>query len=216
MTAVTTPTAAAGPADRGARGDAPVRRLTVLYDAQCPLCTFVRGWLSRQRQLVPLEFVPAGSAAAQARYPGLDHAATLGDITVVGDGGQVYRGAAAWVVCMWALSAHRATAHRMTTPAGMRVAKQVVLGAAKYRERHRTAPVPAVTPGGGAYRTEDGWTYDRTAGWVHRPVPGGEDGWFRDAYGYGYRDGVGDGAGVGGGDTGAACDGGCRPGGAAD
>ncbi|WP_343244852.1 DCC1-like thiol-disulfide oxidoreductase family protein [Streptomyces sp. SID14478] len=151
--------------DRDARGDVPVRRLTVLYDAECPLCTFARGWLARQRQLVPLEFVPAGSGEARRRFPAVDHARTLSDITVIGDGGQLYRGPAAWVVCMWALREHRATAHRMATPAGMKVAKQVVLGAAKYREamwqRRQT--------GGGAYRREDGWSYDPKDGWFHQP-----------------------------------------------
>ena len=75
----------------------PVRRLTVLYDAECSLCAFVRDWLVRQPQLVPLELVPAASEAARARFPGLDHGSTLEEITVVGDAGQVYRGAAAWV-----------------------------------------------------------------------------------------------------------------------
>nr|WP_202501187.1 DCC1-like thiol-disulfide oxidoreductase family protein [Streptomyces sp. SID5785] len=148
-----------------------------MFDAECPLCTFVRGWLARQPQLVPLDFVPAGSAAARARYPGIDHAATLGDITVVGDGGQIYRGPSAWIVCMWALRAHRATAHRMTTPAGMKVAKQIVLGAAKYRELHRER-----LAGGGVYRRADGWTYHPQDGWVHTPAAPGT--WFQEAYGY--------------------------------
>jgi predicted DCC family thiol-disulfide oxidoreductase YuxK len=39
----------------------PVRRLTVLYDAQCSLCVHLRSWLLRQKQLVPLDLVPAGS-----------------------------------------------------------------------------------------------------------------------------------------------------------
>lgn len=51
--------AAPAPVHRDAR--VPVRRLTVLYDADCRLCTFVRGWLVRQRQLVPLDLVPACS-----------------------------------------------------------------------------------------------------------------------------------------------------------
>ncbi|MET9493244.1 DCC1-like thiol-disulfide oxidoreductase family protein [Streptomyces sp. NPDC006552] len=158
MTAV----GATGEADRDARGDVPVRRLTVLYDAECPLCTFARGWLARQRQLVPLEFVAAGSAEARGRFPGLDHAATLSDITVIDDGGRLYRGPAAWVVCMWALREHRATAHRMATPAGMKVAKQVVLAAAKYRAAHQGRGA-----GGGAYRRADGWAYDPKDGWYY-------------------------------------------------
>jgi predicted DCC family thiol-disulfide oxidoreductase YuxK len=32
--------------------------LVVYYDARCGLCTAVRDWIGRQRQLVPLEFRP--------------------------------------------------------------------------------------------------------------------------------------------------------------
>ena len=119
--------------DRGL-SDAPVRRLTVLYDQDCPLCRHVRGWLSRQPQLVPLDFVPAGSEQALRRFPSLDHARTLREITVIGDAGQVYEGAAAWVVCLWALRGHRATAHRFASPSGAQLARGMVLTAAKWRE----------------------------------------------------------------------------------
>ncbi|GAA2937621.1 thiol-disulfide oxidoreductase DCC family protein [Streptomyces argenteolus] len=111
----------------------PVTRLTVLYDDRCPLCVHLRHWLGRQRQLVPLDLVPAGSREARDRFPGLDHTATLEEITVVGDGGQVYRGTAAWIVCLWALAEHRPRAHWLTTPLGRPFARATVLAAAKYR-----------------------------------------------------------------------------------
>ncbi|MFD5552235.1 thiol-disulfide oxidoreductase DCC family protein, partial [Streptomyces sp. NPDC127068] len=111
-----------------------VRGLTVLYDADCPLCAFLRGWLSRQPQLVPLDFVPAGSEQARRRFPALDHGSTLVDITVVADGGQVYRAANAWVVCLWALAEYRPTAHRLSSPKGAKLAKGAVIAASKYRE----------------------------------------------------------------------------------
>ncbi|MFD7770384.1 thiol-disulfide oxidoreductase DCC family protein [Streptomyces sp. NPDC059787] len=145
--------------DRGA-ARVPVRRLTVLYDAECSLCAFVRDWLARQPQLVPLELVPAASEAARARFPGLDHGSTLEEITVVGDAGQVYRGAAAWVVTLWALRGHRRLAHRLSTPAGARLAKGAVLAAAKWRGT-------AAGWGGGVYRRGDGWTYDPRDGWSY-------------------------------------------------
>ncbi|MFD8571994.1 thiol-disulfide oxidoreductase DCC family protein [Streptomyces sp. NPDC059639] len=176
-------TGESGKADRGARGDVPVRRLTVLYDAECRLCTFVRNWLLKQRQLVPLDLVPAGHSRARALFPDLDHAATLSDITVIADGGQIYRGPAAWIVCMWALREYRPTAHRMATPAGMKVAKQVVLGAARYREAQWGPQA-----GGGAYRRSDGWRYDP------------KDGWFHEAHGYGEEPAA----------PAAGCDSGCR------
>lgn len=65
-----------------------VERLTVLYDAQCSLCVHLRQWLLKQRQLVPLDLVPAASEEARRRFPGLDHTGTLEEITVIGDGGR--------------------------------------------------------------------------------------------------------------------------------
>ncbi|MEY9993749.1 putative DCC family thiol-disulfide oxidoreductase YuxK [Streptomyces sp. V4I8] len=164
----------------------PVRGLTVLYDAQCSLCTFLRDWLVKQPQLVPLEMVPAGSDEAQRRHPGLDHAATLDEITVVGDAGQVYRGGAAWIVTLWALREHRGLAHRLSTPAGARLAKGAVLAAAKWRGAQwggaRQGGAQRGGPqGGGAqwggrtYRRGDGWSYDPSWGWAYNP-PGCESG----------------------------------------
>ncbi|MDI3423867.1 thiol-disulfide oxidoreductase DCC family protein [Streptomyces luteolus] len=151
----------------------PVRRLTVLYDANCPLCTHVRQWLARQRKLVRLDLVPAGSEEARRRFPGLDHGATLDEITVVADGGQVYRGPAAWVVTLWALAEHRPLAHRLATPAGARLARGAALAAAKWREGYRGRPGGGW--GGGVYRTSDGWAYDPKHGWS-RTTPSCADG----------------------------------------
>ncbi|MET7680190.1 DCC1-like thiol-disulfide oxidoreductase family protein [Streptomyces sp. NPDC005423] len=141
----------------------PVRGLTVLYDAECSLCAFVRDWLRRQPQLVPLELLPAASEEARRRFPALDHRATLQEITVVGDSGQVYRNADAWIVVLWALREHRPLAHRLSTPAGARLAKGAVLAAAKWRgARGREARW-----GGDGYRLGDGWTYDGNRGWTY-------------------------------------------------
>ncbi|MEU9285848.1 DCC1-like thiol-disulfide oxidoreductase family protein [Streptomyces sp. NPDC048275] len=148
----------------------PVLGLTVLYDAQCSMCTFLRDWLAKQAQLVPLRMVPAGSDEARGLFPALDHGATLDEITVVGDGGQVYRGAAAWVVCLWALREHRPLAHRLSTPAGARLAKGAMLAAAKWREARA-----AEGWGGGAYRRGDGWVYEPSLGWTYEP-PGCDGG----------------------------------------
>ncbi|MFI9823036.1 thiol-disulfide oxidoreductase DCC family protein [Streptomyces sp. NPDC052013] len=150
----------------------PVRRLTVLYDAECSLCRFVRDWLVRQPQLVPLELVPAGSEAARERFPGLDHRSTLEEITVVGDAGQVYRGAAAWIVTLWALREHRPLAHRLSTPSGARLAKGAVLAAAKWRGAQWPS---GARWGGQAYPRGEGWAYDPRDGWHYMP-PGCADG----------------------------------------
>ncbi|MFI6930117.1 thiol-disulfide oxidoreductase DCC family protein [Streptomyces sp. NPDC050287] len=154
----------------------PVRRLTVLYDAECSLCAFLRDWLVRQPQLVPLELVPAGSEEARRRFPALDHSATLDEVTVVGDAGQVYRDSAAWIVTLWALREHRPLAHRLSTPAGARLARGAVLAAAKWRGAQRNTGNKGGGQwsgggrwGGAVYRRADGWTYDPALGWSYNP-----------------------------------------------
>ncbi|MFD3456576.1 thiol-disulfide oxidoreductase DCC family protein [Streptomyces sp. NPDC058691] len=153
----------------------PVRRLTVLYDPDCHLCSFVRGWLSRQRQLVPLETIPVGSEEARRRFPRLDHASTLREITVIGDSGQVYSGDAAWLVCLWALSEYRPAAHRLSTRAGAPLARAAVLMAARYRESQWNRGAAAPGWGGRVYGTADGWTYDAKDGWTFTGAPAAPD-----------------------------------------
>ena len=81
--------------------------LTVLYDARCPVCRKARTWVERQRQLVPVRFVAAGSPLATARFPELDVASTLADVTVITDQGAVLRGDRAWVAVLWAVARTR-------------------------------------------------------------------------------------------------------------
>ncbi|GMA86620.1 hypothetical protein GCM10025868_18700 [Angustibacter aerolatus] len=53
--------------------------LVVLYDADCPLCRWVRGWLGGTPLLVPLRWVPCGSEQARRLLPWLDHDRTRGE-----------------------------------------------------------------------------------------------------------------------------------------
>lgn len=108
-------------------------RLTVLYDARCGLCRRARSWLEEQAQILPLEFVAAGSEEARARFPELDAAATLDELTVVADGGEVYRGANAWLMCLWALRSYRLLAIRLSAPAMQPAARRFVSWVSRHR-----------------------------------------------------------------------------------
>ncbi|MFD3802126.1 thiol-disulfide oxidoreductase DCC family protein [Streptomyces sp. NPDC058611] len=121
-----------------------MRRLTVLYDAGCPVCVHIRHWLIGQRHLVPLDLVPAASYEAQRRFPRLDHASTLKEITVVGDSGQVWRGTDAFIVCLWALAEHRPKANWLATPAGRPFARAALYTASAWRQAVRTQDGPPV------------------------------------------------------------------------
>jgi predicted DCC family thiol-disulfide oxidoreductase YuxK len=115
------------------------RSLVVLYDPDCGLCRSARRWLESRDQLVPLFFVPAGSPQARRAFPGLDHDATLREITVVADTGDVYVGDAAWLTCLWALAGYRELAERLARPHLLPLARRAVAAAAAVRDRTRTA-----------------------------------------------------------------------------
>jgi predicted DCC family thiol-disulfide oxidoreductase YuxK len=94
--------------------------LTVLYDADCPVCRRARRWTERHRQLVPVRFVPAGSTLARTRFPDLDVGSTLADVTVVTHEGAVLRGDRAWITVLWAVARTRPYAIRLAHGRGTR------------------------------------------------------------------------------------------------
>lgn len=88
--------------------------LTVFYDAHCPFCVRCRDWLAAEPAHVPLRLVPAESAEAAARCGPLTG---LGAHLVVADErGRFWMGAAAFVVCLWALKSFRGWAFALTHP----------------------------------------------------------------------------------------------------
>jgi len=135
-------TASSDPAGHGAGR---VGSFTVLFDEGCPMCRAARKWLAGRAQLVPLTFVPAGSASARSRFPGLDHEATLRDLTVIADDGTFYMGDSAWLACLWALADHRATAERLSSPRLLPAARRIIAAASAVREATRS-PAPSGPP----------------------------------------------------------------------
>jgi predicted DCC family thiol-disulfide oxidoreductase YuxK len=119
-----------------------LQKLTVLYDPMCALCQRARAWLIAQPQYVRLEFIAAGSDLARSRFPALDHESTLRDLTVIGDGGEVYRGAKAWLMSLWALREYRETALRWSTPERMPLARRLVAWVSRYRHTFDTLLSP--------------------------------------------------------------------------
>lgn len=119
------------------------RWLTVLYDADCPLCRWVRAWMERQHLLVPLVFVPLWSAQARAAFPFLDHDRTAREVTVVSEHGQVWTADGAWIMCLWATARYRGLSTRLAQPAWRSRARAVALSVAALTSR---APRPEDCP----------------------------------------------------------------------
>ena len=90
------------------------RALTVVFDPACALCRRCRDWMLGQAAYVPLVFIACTGAEARARYGEIPW---LGDeLVVVGDGGEVWAGPAAFVTCLWALEDWREWSYRLAGP----------------------------------------------------------------------------------------------------
>jgi predicted DCC family thiol-disulfide oxidoreductase YuxK len=90
--------------------------LYVLFDAECALCLRCREWLIRQPAFVPLRFIPLQSPEVRRRFPGIDAFKPNEQLLVVADDGAIYRGAHAWIMCLWALQNYRKYAQRLAQP----------------------------------------------------------------------------------------------------
>src|SRR5713226_9690474 len=93
-----------------------MEKLTVLYDAWCGFCVSCRRWLEAQPAYVPLEFIPAGSAAALRAFPDLATTQEPAELVAVDSDGAVYRGAHAWIMCLYALREYREWAQFLSRP----------------------------------------------------------------------------------------------------
>ncbi len=109
--------------------------LTVLYDDRCPLCQRLKGWLSAQATLVPVDFVAAASPEANRRFPDLDHERTVTVLTAIDASGAVYEGERAWLVCAWALPRWRPVAERVGRRAGLPFVRVGARTMDRYRHR---------------------------------------------------------------------------------
>jgi predicted DCC family thiol-disulfide oxidoreductase YuxK len=98
----------------------PIKRLAIVYDDACGLCTGARDWIRRQYPLVPLEFLPADSAETRKRFPHLPP----GELAVVADTGEAWLGNHAWIVCLWALRDYRDLSVRLTSPLLLLMARE--------------------------------------------------------------------------------------------
>ena len=116
-------------------GHLAVSRLTVLYDSECALCRRIQGWMQNQPKYVEVAFVAATSAEAYRRYPKLNHAITLDDLTVISERGAVYWGPKAWLMCMWALKQYRPWALRLSAPELLPTTKRVLASISENRYR---------------------------------------------------------------------------------
>jgi predicted DCC family thiol-disulfide oxidoreductase YuxK len=105
-----------------------VKKLYVLYDAECALCQRCRAWLTRQRAYIELSFIPLQSTEVAWRFPGLKEWPELDlreKLVVIGDDGAIYQGQNAWIMCLYALREYREWSLRLSDPALLPLARRL-------------------------------------------------------------------------------------------
>jgi predicted DCC family thiol-disulfide oxidoreductase YuxK len=111
-----------------------MEKLYVLYDPKCELCERLKDWLLIQRSWLGLSMVPAGSEKARKLFPELEKIASMNDLVVISDDGQVFLNDRAWIMTMFALEEYREWANRLAHPLLLPLARQAF--AAISRNRH--------------------------------------------------------------------------------
>jgi predicted DCC family thiol-disulfide oxidoreductase YuxK len=99
-----------------------ISKITVLFDAECGFCCRCRDWMLRQSRFIDIEFIRKESIWARNRYPNIHSAED--ELLVIDDEGGIYRGPAAFIMCLYALVEYRAWSLRLATPALMPFARK--------------------------------------------------------------------------------------------
>lgn len=110
-----------------------MQKLYVLYDSKCDICERLRDWILIQRSWLGLCVIPAGSEKARKLFPDLEQIATVNDLVVVSDEGQVYLNDRAWIMVFYALEEYREWAYRLAHPLLMPLARQAYAAIARNR-----------------------------------------------------------------------------------
>lgn len=113
-----------------------MQTLSIIYDDRCALSRWLKDWAEDRPAFVALVFVRAGSAEAERVAPGLSgNSVVVADLIAVGDGGEVYRGDSAWVMCFYAVEEFREWSIRMATPELLPLARKAFVVLSRHRVR---------------------------------------------------------------------------------
>jgi predicted DCC family thiol-disulfide oxidoreductase YuxK len=93
-----------------------MKKLYVLYDPKCALCQRLKDWLLVQRSWMEVCLIPAGSEESRRLFLSLQQIASVNDLVVVSDEGQVYLNNNAWIMAFYALVEFREWACRLAHP----------------------------------------------------------------------------------------------------
>ena len=99
-----------------------IKGIEVFYDGRCGMCCSFHEWINRQARAFGIEFIPYQAAQAERVFPGLGTLDPARVMVVRTSEGEIFRGAEAWVWCLYSCANYQATARRMGGPGLLPVA----------------------------------------------------------------------------------------------
>jgi predicted DCC family thiol-disulfide oxidoreductase YuxK len=99
-----------------------LRKIEVFYDGRCGMCCSFHEWIHRQPRAYRIEFIPYQSPDAEKVFPGIGTLDPAREMIVRTDQGEIYRGAEAWVLCLYSCENHQAAARKLASPGLLSIA----------------------------------------------------------------------------------------------
>jgi len=98
-------------------------KIEVYYDGRCGMCCTFHEWVNHQARAFELNFIPYQAEEAEKIFPGVNTLDPAREMIVrVVDNGEIYRGAEAWVWCLYSCANYQKLAHRLAAPTMLAVA----------------------------------------------------------------------------------------------
>jgi predicted DCC family thiol-disulfide oxidoreductase YuxK len=92
------------------------KKIEVFYDGRCGMCCTFHEWISRQSRAFGVDFIPYQAGEAGLVFPGLNTLDPAREMIVRTDEEKIYRGAEAWVCCLYSCAEYRSFAKRLSGP----------------------------------------------------------------------------------------------------
>jgi predicted DCC family thiol-disulfide oxidoreductase YuxK len=93
-----------------------MKKIEVYYDGRCGMCCSFHEWINRQPRAYSIEFIPYQAARAEQIFPGISTLDPAREMIVRTDENKIFRGAEAWVLCLYSCSNHQTAARRLAGP----------------------------------------------------------------------------------------------------
>ena len=98
------------------------KKIEVFYDGRCGMCCTFHEWVNRQSRAFRIDFIPYQDGEAEKVFPGLNTLDPAREMIVRTDEGKIFRGAEAWVWCLYSCADYRGLAKRLCGPCLLPVA----------------------------------------------------------------------------------------------